>query len=229
MWNKLIFGLAGQKQCGKNTTAKFMRERFEENYPLVFGQQNPVIARPMEYAFADSLKHICRVLFGLTPEQCYGTDSEKNQEVARWEIFSEEIRAKYKKNKMSALSARQILQVFGTDICRRFLYPNIWVDCLLRQIEESKANVILITDIRFQNEVEAIQGVGGKVIRIYRDMPDTGDLHASEQELVSIPDDKFDHVIPKEKNTTLDVLRQSVFEIVDQYQVGGRMPRRINV
>jgi hypothetical protein len=74
--------------------------------------------------------------------------------------------------------------------------------------------LVVITDCRFRSEMDGVQKAGGSVWRLRR--PDTDNRaqglagHASENEMDTIPDTKFDRVI--RNDSTLDVLRGRVKE-----------------
>lgn len=56
----------------------------------------------------------------------------------------------------------------------REVYPNVWVDAVLRGIpplnrERPVNTVVIIPDVRFRNEVDGIRGLGGVLIRINGD------------------------------------------------------------
>lgn len=68
-------------------------------------------------------------------------------------------------------SPRQIMQLMGTEFVRNVLGENFFVQALAESVKDSSARVILITDVRFQNEADWIHSVGGKVFQIVR--PDT--------------------------------------------------------
>ncbi len=61
----------------------------------------------------------------------------------------------------------------------RDIYENIWIELALGQ-DDGTAQVILISDCRFPNEVEAIQRLGGKVVKITR--PDAPILNSVSDE-----------------------------------------------
>lgn len=57
---------------------------------------------------------------------------------------------------------------------------------------------VVISDIRFINEIKAVHGNGGKVVRVKRKLevlPGGAATHRSEVELSDMPDSAFDHVI----------------------------------
>ena len=65
-------------------------------------------------------------------------------------------------------SPRKIMQTLGTDWGRNMIDQNIWIKIARKKIEDSKAEVVLIDDCRFDNEANMIQELGGYVIELYR-------------------------------------------------------------
>lgn len=77
------------------------------------------------------------------------------------------------------LTVRELLQTFGTDYFRA-----IWPDCWLNAYQKNPAilaDMVITPDVRFENEVELIQSLGGKVIRLTRSP--YNDQHESETAL----------------------------------------------
>jgi hypothetical protein len=157
------------------------------------------------FSFADPLKIIGIQLFGLTEKQCYGTDEDKNTPInIKWEDVPTG-GASYSEGFMTA---REFLQYFGTDICRN-IKSNIWVDSCVNRIEQSGTELALVPDIRFPNEVEAIQKAGGKVIRLTRKPHE--DEHDSENALNDY--DGFDHVLDNQ-DLNIDETNRALLEIL---------------
>ena len=145
------------------------------------------------FSFADPLKSIAIQLFGLTEEQCYGTDEDKNTPInIKWENMPNVINAN------GFMTAREFLQHFGTDVCRK-IKDNIWVESCISRMLTSGTELAIVPDIRFPNEVEAIQKAGGKVIRLTRSPHE--DSHPSETSLDNY--EEFDHVIDNQ-NMNID-------------------------
>jgi len=94
-------------------------------------------------------------------------------------------------NNSGFMTSREFLQYFGTDICRR-IKPDVWTSACIQRIVLSGTQLAVVPDVRFPNEVEAIQKAGGKVIRLTRKPFE--DSHSSETSLDS-EDVVFDHVI----------------------------------
>lgn len=122
-----------------------------------------------EISFADPLKKIIgEELLGLTPEQLF--DPVKKEQVDPfW-------------NK----SPRVLLQLIGTDCFRNIIDPDFWVKLAEREITkhlDAGKNVVL-SDVRFPNEVDCVTKLGGKMIHIIRlESSTTFDCHASETAL----------------------------------------------
>ena len=146
------------------------------------------------YSFASSLKEISCGLFGLTKKQCYGTDEDKNSPTwIKWEDMPS-----YTGSKTGRMSAREFLQVFGTDICRA-IHTDIWTDRTMKNIREEDSLMAVISDCRFPNESKAVQKAGGKVIKLTRGID--GDSHSSES---SIDDIEHDAVIDNRKLSLME-------------------------
>lgn len=153
-----IIAFAGRKQSGKTSCSQYVSSILNSEY------------RKKKYAykiynFADPLKHdVCMNILGLTYEQCYGTDEQKNELVGCfWDG--------------KQLSAREVMQIVGTDMFRR-MKTNVWAAATINKIKKDNLDFALIADCRFPNEVEAVKDVGGLVIKLTRN-PFNSD-HASE-------------------------------------------------
>lgn len=172
------------------------------------------------YSFADLLKRdVCIGLLGLTEEQCFGTDEQKNTEThLRWEnmpgvvtsitdephdecpddwVINGRLGPYYVKrgdiiyHNPGPMTAREVMQFVGTDVFRK-MYHDVWAQGTVNRILKENSEFAVLTDLRFPNEVQAVQNAGGKVIRFTRCKTDP-DQHASE---IALDDfDGFDAVI----------------------------------
>ena len=144
------------------------------------------------YSFADTLKSLAVHLFGLRPEQVYGSEAGKNSLTQfRWEDMPGDTSDIGPNGKIchhkGPMTAREFMQHFGTDIMRK-MYPNIWVDNTIKKILAEGSELAVIPDVRFPNEVEAILSNGGEVIRLSRVYEEDG--HQSE---TCLDPENFDH------------------------------------
>jgi len=167
--NKQIIGITGRKFNGKDTIANHLRDRYDYQ----------------QIAFAEPLKESCRVLFGFNDEQLYGSLKETSD--PNW----------------YNLTPRQVLQYMGTDIMRNQMTnlskefeDKFWIKCVenkIKKILSENPNVcIVISDVRFPNEVEMIKKLGGTVIRVKRpniENNNTFSAHASENMIDELPVD----------------------------------------
>lgn len=63
---------------------------------------------------------------------------------------------------------RRLLQALGTEVGRDLIGPETWTDIIKRRIQESDRPVV-VTGIRFPNELKMIQDLGGTTVWILRD------------------------------------------------------------
>ncbi len=106
---------------------------------------------------------------------------------------------------------RQMLQLIGTDALRKVVHDDFWIIPMKRKIKEHLRNErnVVISDVRFLNEIKLIQDFGGFVVRIDRDNPDKiagFDKHASEVELETFTNWNY----RLDNNNTLDELYGNV-------------------
>lgn len=149
-----IIAFSGRKQSGKSTGAEYVQSLLTEH-----GISNKV------YSFADPLKQdICINMLGLSYEQCYGSDDEKN---SLTDICWENIPG-YTGHNHGLMTAREVMEVIGTNIFRK-IKSNVWVNATLNFIKKEKHDVAIIADCRFPNEVDNILNNDGIVIRITKD------------------------------------------------------------
>lgn len=110
------------------------------------------------------------------------------------------------KLKTGVMTARELMQVFGTDIMRRIFTDRIWVNACLRAIERDKPSVALIPDMRFPSELNPLYANGAHIIRLMRDVS-KGDQHPSETALDSWAWTNYDRVLVIPADATIDSCR----------------------
>ena len=172
-------------------------------------------------SFADSLKDSVSAIFGWDRALLEGDTKESRE-------FRETVDSFWSKKFSKDITPRYILQQFGTEVCRNNLLDSIWVDSLERKILQHE-NVV-ITDVRFNNEIEFLKNLGATLIQVNRDvaMPNWYDvysiedaeyfedyatkqgIHRSEYEWLSNP--SIDHII--ENNGSFRDLELKVFDII---------------
>lgn len=135
---------------------------------------------------------------------------------------------------MPHLTPRWILQYWGTEVCRNGFHDDIWIASVENKMRKTTDNIV-ISDVRFPNEIKAIHNAGGKVIWVQRgELPswhimaakaNDGDafaaaklkslgVHASETAWVG---GKIDHII--QNNSSIDDLFEQIKNLVEDHPV----------
>jgi hypothetical protein len=146
-----IVAFSGRKQSGKSTAGEYIEKLIKKN-------SLPISCKL--YSFADPLKQdICINLLGLSYNQCYGTDEEKNSLTdIKWVNIPG-----YDKDEF--MTAREVMEIIGTGIFRKIKY-NIWVDATINKIKKDNFDLAILLDNRFPNEVDSVLNNEGLVIRL---------------------------------------------------------------
>ncbi len=115
--------------------------------------------------------------------------------------------------------SRLMLQKIGTEIIRKQIDENFWINKMHKKIELiNKEKLIIIHDLRFINESYLIRSFNGFLVRITRDNIDQNkeeNKHLSETEQDSI---LVDYVIKNDKS--LDDLRNEAKKIINLHLDG---------
>lgn len=195
----VIIGLSGKRGSGKDALSKKL-------YP--FGWER--------YSFADELKRKIREEFGLTVEQ---TDGDLK-----------EVPTKYMNEEGKYLTPRDIMTLCGQYY--RAIDPLYWVKQVFKRLHETsfqtlnpivQTRKIVITDVRFPNEVLCLAKQGGKIIRINRPQ----ELNIYKKPLndfseTQLDNHTFDYVIPAEKNVDFADLEREARLIDEMFKHEAR-------
>jgi len=138
----VIIGLSGVARAGKNTVADYLSEH--HGYKQV--------------SFADPIRD---ALYKLNPIVTYSAHENISLQYVvdheGWEFAK------------SYTEIRRLLQVFGTEVGREMFGKDIWITKALEGVEFSDR--VVVTDVRFPDEAEAIKSLFGEVWRIDRGLP----------------------------------------------------------
>jgi hypothetical protein len=116
-------------------------------------------------SFADPMKDMLRCL-GLTTQELYGNEKEKPLP------------------HLAGTTARKLMQTIGTEWGRDLIDPDLWVFAMAHRISLlSPTSKVIIDDVRFNNELSWLRGIGATVIGIERgELREQDDYtHISEQ------------------------------------------------
>lgn len=173
----ILLGLIGRARSGKDTFARglasrgYVRVAFADPLREMVAEIDPILGD-----FTGSLSGL-----GLAPVRL----GEALRAAGGWEGL---------KDTPWAAESRRLLQYTGQAVRR--VDPNFWLDAGLAKAYgafEGGASGVVITDVRYRNEADAIREAGGHLIRIVRPGLDSTDTHASEIELDDYPADTTAH------------------------------------
>lgn len=128
-------------------------------------------------SFASPLKKAAQVIFGLT-------DSEMRDRTLKEAI-----------NPYWGLSPRQIMQQLGTEAMKGTFGKDVWIKSWKRYYALlGTTDHIVVSDLRFDEEADAIRDLGGKIIHITRDnnpfaLTGIAASHASEAGVMKVEGD----------------------------------------
>lgn len=111
-------------------------------------------------SFANTLKDAVAAVFGWDRVLLEG----RTKEAREWR----EQRDEWWSNRLDKdITPRHILQYWGTEVCRNGFHDDIWIASLENKMRKTGDNIV-ISDVRFPNEIKSIKAAGGKVVRVVR-------------------------------------------------------------
>lgn len=142
----MIIGLLGFQGSGKGTVGEILTEN--GFIPL---------------SFAGSLKDATSAIFGWERHLLEGDTVESRE-------FRETVDPFWTDKLKYEVTPRIILQKFGTECVRNNFFNNIWIASLERKILNlvSDNKNVVITDVRFPNEIDFLYNFGAQLIQIDR-------------------------------------------------------------
>jgi len=111
-------------------------------------------------SFANTLKDAVAAVFGWDRTLLEG----RTKEAREWREQKDEW---WSTRLGRDITPRWILQYWGTEVCRNGFHDDIWIASLENKMRKTTDNIV-ISDVRFPNEIKAIHNAGGIVVRIKR-------------------------------------------------------------
>ena len=111
-------------------------------------------------SFAESLKDAISAIFGWPRDMIEGSTSQSR-------IWREEPDIYWSKKMGRTVTPRWVLQHLGTNVLRDRFFDDIWIASLEHKIKQTSRNVV-ITDVRFPNEIKMIRENNGMLIWVKR-------------------------------------------------------------
>lgn len=162
MKKPFLIGISGKAYSGKDFTADAIKQLFSD-------------LKIYKIAYADAVRNMLKSIV--------------------------DVDAIYKLNKKEepieglGVSLRELMQSLGTDWGRHILGDNFWVNILNKRINDNsfltEADVIVISDCRFQNEIDYIINHNGIVLNVIADGKEykRSKFSEHESEMISIVGD----------------------------------------
>jgi len=173
-----VIGLSGWARNGKDTVADHLISKY--------GYERISFAAPMKEA-------LYRLNPKITIDGVASTPIRIGVDIYGWDDL-----------KTHGPDVRELLQRFGTEVGRELWGEDFWVDAAINSIPDGSK--VVISDVRYPNEANAVKKLGGEVWRVVRPGFGPANDHASEH---ALNDYDFDYMI--ENNSGVETL----YDLVD--------------
>jgi hypothetical protein len=146
------------------------------------------------YSMAKPLKDMTAALFNWPRDMVEGDTAESRAwREQRDDWWSERLARE--------ITPRSVLQYMGTEVMRQNFHDDIWVACMEKFYAENGPHIV-ISDVRFPNEIAAIRRLGGEIWHVHRSpLPhwferaaigeDVPEVHLSERAWLGIEPDRI--------------------------------------
>lgn len=228
-----IICVVGKKRSGKDTSAGIIQELVPNSKSIAFADSpKNILCNAYQLTRTESKTGIF-----ININHFYGTDNDGNgynREEAinmtnrdAWTIFNKAISIaiseyRLKHNGIStddiekeilaskeAWTIRRFMQIFGTDIVVDKYDKMFWCKLLMNQIIDNlNKDMIIVTDVRQQHEIDFMRTIGATILFIERDT-NIVDNHITEQGLKRLENEPL-----IENNGSLDDLKIKLKEVV---------------
>lgn len=172
-----ILGLSGWARNGKDTVADHLISKY--------GYERISFAAPMKEA-------LYRLNPKITINNVVSTPIRIGVDIYGWDDL-----------KTHGPEVRELLQRFGTEVGREMFGEDFWVNAAIDSIEDGSK--VIVSDVRYPNEADAIKKLGGEVWRVVRPGFGAANGHASEHALNNY---EFDYIL--DNNSGMELLYDSV-------------------
>lgn len=149
-----IIGITGRARSGKDTLANFLVEHGEAE----------------RMSFANPVRRFISKLTGIKMDDLLDGPL-KEQPLPEF----------------GGKSPRQMMQTLGTEWGRDLIDPNLWITVARKELEFAanyplawRPELVVFSDVRFENEAAMIRELGGQIIHIRRPGAEAVNSHVSE-------------------------------------------------
>lgn len=195
----MLLGFTGKAGSGKNTAAKIVSEEIGNCVEVSFaaplrdllGMCLGLTEEQVQSTYREDVKAlpIMRAFPGCRPDFHKGwwdfCDKHKIKIGVDLKMSGGTMLMTLLGDLQKPITVRKLLQVIGTDFVRDQVDPDLWVKITMDAVYDNliSGKNVLVTDVRFPNEAQAITLSGGQVFEIQRPSLVTKDNHKSEEPL----------------------------------------------
>jgi hypothetical protein len=224
---KKLLLVSGKMRSGKNQFADYLKEEFEK--------RNKIVKQDL---FAYDMKEWSQTDFGSLVEffntlaesmkdelqkmnlnyKSYGFGNMPNTQIML-DMINKLVTRKENWYENKNEITRCLLQTYGTQIMRNRVDDNFWIKLAKKRFIESTADIIIVTDVRFPNEIDAVideEFYNSYSIRVNRDMDRNGTQHEHESETSLDTYKEFSYIV--DNNSDLVQLKESAVVIVNEIE-----------
>ena len=133
-----IIGIIGCVGSGKDTCGDYLINHYKFK----------------KTAYAKKVKDVASIVFSWDRDMMEGSTKESRE-------WREQV------DPFWGISPRVAMQKIGTDMFREHIDKDVWIKSVVKEVTSSTDNYV-ITDCRFENEVEAIKKLGGTILYVER-------------------------------------------------------------
>jgi len=230
---KLIVLISGKARTGKNQFAEYLIDELKKQNLSV---KQDAFANGVKNGSKEDFKHLINFLNNYTERvkaqvgilRSFDKNIPEDPFIKVNQIL-DEIKTKDEnwyetKNPITRL----ILQAYGTEIFRKRVDGDYWPKQLKKRFLENDADVTVVTDTRFPNEIELFNNIDDYnviTIRVIRDVKTDPTVAAHESEIALDNWTSWNYII--ENNSTLEELKGSASSVAYDMILVGQTPIRM--
>ena len=186
-----IIGFCGVARSGKDTCARYLRDQYSYHHASFAGGIKAMVEALLRYRGLSEDEIIYRMLH----------DDLKETST----------------HYLGQATPRTVMQTLGTEWGRKYIHPHLWVATELDHVRAIAGEVLIVfSDVRFENEIEAIKYHNGAVVYIHRPGAGLlGDASAHESERVGSLASQCTFEIVND--STIDDLYKALDQILDRF------------
>jgi hypothetical protein len=185
----MLIGINGALKSGKDTTYQIIKELYPHAERI---------------SFAAKLKDSAAAALNLSVAELEKLKNEEEVFIALVMPADEYFEELFSQMDGWRLTLREYLQNYGTEAHRDVFGTDFWVDQALPLDTDHSDRLLVVTDMRFPNEVERVKALDGITWKIMRETETNFGNHPSEQNLGDYIDLYIDNT------GSLDELREKV-------------------